>query len=36
MEGHRLTIPHKNTQLRSLNLSTAAGIATYEAVRQLR
>ena len=35
MEGQRVTIPHKNTELRSLNLSTAAGIATYEAVRQL-
>lgn len=34
--GHRLTIPHKNTDLRSLNLSTAVGIATYEALRQLR
>lgn len=32
----RLTIPHKNPSLRSLNLSTAAGIATYEALRQLR
>ena len=36
MEGRRLTIPHKNTGLRSLNLSTAAGIATYETLRQLR
>jgi len=36
LEGCRLTIPHKNTALRSLNLSTAAGIATYEALRQLR
>lgn len=32
----RVTIPHANTQLRSLNLSTAAGVAAYEAVRQLR
>ena len=32
----RVTIPHANTELRSLNLSTAAGVACYEAVRQLR
>jgi tRNA (cytidine/uridine-2'-O-)-methyltransferase len=32
----RVTIPHNNPTLRSLNLSTAAGVATYEAVRQLR
>ncbi|MFH1498868.1 MAG: tRNA (cytidine(34)-2'-O)-methyltransferase [Verrucomicrobiota bacterium] len=31
---HRVTIPHANTALRSLNLSTAAGIACYEALRQ--
>ena len=31
---HRLKIPHANPDLRSLNLSTAAGIATYEALRQ--
>ncbi len=30
----RVTIPHANPELRSLNLSTAAGVATYEAVRQ--
>lgn len=30
----RLTIPHGNHELRSLNLSTAAGIACYEALRQ--
>lgn len=30
----RVTIPHANPELRSLNLSTAAGIATYEALRQ--
>jgi tRNA (cytidine/uridine-2'-O-)-methyltransferase len=35
MAGQRVTIPHKNSNMRSLNLSTAAGIATYEAVRQL-
>lgn len=32
--AHRVTIPHANPNLRSLNLSTAAGIATYEALRQ--
>lgn len=31
----KTTIPHANPTLRSLNLSTAAGIACYEAVRQL-
>lgn len=31
----RITIPHANPDLRSLNLSTAAGIACYEALRQL-
>lgn len=31
----RVTIPHANPDLRSLNLSTAAGIACYEALRQL-
>lgn len=35
LKGQRLTIPHKNTNLRSLNLSTSAGIGTYEALRQL-
>ncbi len=34
LEGHRVTIPHANPELRSLNLSTAAGIAAYEALRQ--
>ncbi len=34
-DSQRITIPHRNDELRSLNLSTAAGIATYEAVRQL-
>ncbi len=34
--GHRITIPHYNQNLRSLNLSTSAGIATYEALRQIR
>jgi len=32
----RVMIPHSNPDLRSLNLSTAAGVATYEALRQLR
>lgn len=31
----RLKIPHANGQLRSLNLSTSAGIACYEALRQI-
>ena len=34
--GQRVTIPHANPVLRSLNLSTAAGVACYEAQRQLR
>ena len=34
-DEQRLTIPQYNPQLRSLNLSTAAGIAAYEALRQL-
>jgi tRNA (cytidine/uridine-2'-O-)-methyltransferase len=34
-ESQRVTIPHANPELRSLNLSTAAGIATYEALRQV-
>jgi len=33
--GSRVTIPHANTALRSLNLSTAAGVACYEALRQI-
>lgn len=32
----RVTIPHANAALRSLNLSTAAGVACFEAIRQLR
>lgn len=32
----RVMIPHRNPELRSLNLSTAAGVACYEALRQLR
>ena len=31
----RITIPQANSALRSLNLSTAAGIACYEALRQI-
>ena len=34
--AQRVTIPHANPALRSLNLSTAAGIACYEALRQLQ
>lgn len=34
-ESQRVTIPHANPDLRSLNLSTAAGIACYEALRQV-
>jgi tRNA (cytidine/uridine-2'-O-)-methyltransferase len=34
-DERRLTIPHANSDLRSLNLSTAAGIACYEALRQV-
>ncbi|MGA2053270.1 MAG: tRNA (cytidine(34)-2'-O)-methyltransferase [Opitutales bacterium] len=33
---HRLRIPQPDPTLRSLNLSTAAGIATYEVLRQWR
>ena len=36
LEGRRLTIPHTNNSLRSLNLSTSVGIAAYEVLRQLR
>jgi len=35
VESFRLNIPHMNPDMRSLNLSTAAGIAVYEALRQL-
>ncbi|MGB0371884.1 MAG: tRNA (cytidine(34)-2'-O)-methyltransferase [Opitutales bacterium] len=31
----RIKIPHWDTSLRSLNLATSAGIATYEALRQI-
>lgn len=36
LRERRVTIPHQNPDLRSLNLSTAAGVACYEALRQLR
>ena len=36
LAGWRVTIPQANPALRSLNLSTAAGIAAYEALRQTR
>ena len=35
-ESQRVTIPQANTELRSLNLSTAVGSACFEALRQLR
>jgi len=35
-DAQRVTIPHANPDLRSLNLSTAAGIACFEALRQWR
>src|SRR5690606_5736636 len=35
-DERRVTIPHANAELRSLNLSTAAGVACYEALRQTR
>ncbi|HYP17178.1 MAG TPA: tRNA (cytidine(34)-2'-O)-methyltransferase [Opitutus sp.] len=34
-DERRVTIPHANPDLRSLNLSTAAGVACYEALRQI-
>ena len=33
---HRVKIPHFTDGLRSLNLSTSAGIAAYEAMRQIK
>ena len=35
LRDRRVTIPHANPDLRSLNLSTAAGVAAYEALRQI-
>ena len=34
-DSQRVKIPHANAALRSLNLSTSAGIAAYEALRQV-
>jgi len=34
-EECRITVPQKNRSLRTLNLSTCVGIATYEAIRQI-
>ena len=34
-EARKLMIPHANRELRSLNLSTSVGIATYEAWRRV-
>jgi len=34
LDQSRVTIPHSNPELRSLNLSTAAGVACFEALRQ--
>ncbi|MGE9294932.1 MAG: tRNA (cytidine(34)-2'-O)-methyltransferase [Puniceicoccales bacterium] len=36
LDATRITIPQFDSDLRSLNLSTAAGIAVYEALRQLK
>jgi len=36
LADQRVTIPHPNSEMRSLNLSTSVGIATYEALRQFR
>ena len=35
LRDFRVTIPQANPSLRSLNLSTAAGVATFEALRQV-
>ena len=35
-DEHRIVIPRFDDTLRSLNLATSAGIATYEAIRQLQ
>ncbi len=35
-DDFRVTLPMKNPELRSHNLATSVGIATYEALRQLR
>lgn len=36
LAGWRLKLPQPHPEVRSLNLSTAAGVACYEALRQLR
>lgn len=36
INDNRVTIPHPVDSLRSLNLSTSVGIATYEVIRQFR
>jgi tRNA (cytidine/uridine-2'-O-)-methyltransferase len=36
LTSFRVTIPQANPELRSLNLSAAAAVATFEALRQLR
>jgi tRNA (cytidine/uridine-2'-O-)-methyltransferase len=35
-DDFRVNIPHANPDLRSLNLATAAGVATFEALRKIR
>ena len=35
-ESHRIRVPQFDDDLRSLNLATCAGVATYEALRQLK
>ncbi|HXN35483.1 MAG TPA: tRNA (cytidine(34)-2'-O)-methyltransferase [Opitutaceae bacterium] len=35
LAGWRVAIPHADPALRSMNLSTAAGVAAYEALRQI-
>jgi Predicted rRNA methylase (SpoU class) len=35
LQNFRITIPHVNTEMRSLNLSTSAGITAYEMYRQI-
>lgn len=35
LAGQRLTIPHANTAMRSLNLATSVGIGAFEAIRQI-
>lgn len=36
LSDNRLKIPHENAELRSLNLATSVGIATYETLRQIQ